>query len=152
MDDGSFPDPQLGVASGENSMAEPGHIAATGAADVEGPVEESPDSDDFPSVAWSSSDYGPSTRDQAVQTMVAPHMVNEMTQYRDPDDFGSDTDSSASTPSSQRPVIFASIGARRRRLRVSDWLVPARTAAADNTQLIANGHVGERAEGPGTGN
>ena len=147
MDDGAFPDPQLGTASGEDSMATPGHIEATGEANVEGPVEGSPDNDDFTSVAWSSSDYELSTKDQAIQTM-APHMVNEMTQYSDPDEFGSDTDPGESTTSSQRPVISASIGARRRRLRVSDWLMPDQTATADSIQYTGNGHAGERAARP----
>ena len=132
-------------------MATPGHIEATGEANVEGPAEGSPDNDDFTSVAWSPSDYEPSTKDQAIQTM-APHMVNEMTQYRDPDDFGSDTDSGESTPSPQRPIIFASIGARRRRLRVSDWLAPAQTATADSIQYTGNGHAGARAARPANGN
>ena len=151
MDNGTFPDQQLGTASGEDSMAPPGHIEATEEANVEGSVEESPDNDDFASVAWSSSDYEPSTKDQAVQTMD-PHMVNEMTQYSDPDDFGSDTDSRESTPSSQRPIIFASIGAGRRRLRVSDWLMPDQTATADSIQYTGNGHAGARAARPDNGN
>ena len=124
-----------------------GHRDITGEVNVAGPVEGGPDNDDFTSVAWSSSDYEPSTKDQAIQTM-APHMVNEMTQYSDPDDFGSDTDSGESTNSSQRPVIFASIGARRRRLRVSDWLMPDQTATADSIQYTGNGHAGERAARP----
>ena len=124
-----------------------GHRDITGEVNVEGPVEGSPDNDDFTPGAWSSSDYEPSTKDQAIQTM-APHMVNEMTQYSDPDEFGSDTDSGESTNSSQRPVIFASIGARRRRLRVSDWLMPDQTATADSIQYTGNGHAGERAARP----
>ena len=128
-------------------MTTPGHIVAAGEANVVGSVEGSPDSDDFTSVAWNSSDNEPSTKEQAVQTM-APHMVNERTQYSDPDEFGSDTDPGDSTPSSQRPVIFASIGARRRRLRVSDGLMPDQTATADSIQYTGNGHTGEWAARP----
>ena len=147
MDNDASPTTRMGTARGEDPVETIGHRDITGEVSVASPAEGGPGSDDFTSVAWNSSDDKPSTKDQAVQTM-APHMVNEMTQYSDPDDFGSDTDSGESTNSSQRPVLFASIGTRRRRLRVSDWLMPDQTATADSIQYTGNGHAGDRAARP----
>ena len=147
MDNRARMESQLGTTSGDDSLMPSGRIGAGGEDPVVAPVAGCPDGEDFTSVEWSSSDAEPSTKDQAVQTM-APHMVNELTQYSDPDDFGSDTDPGESTNSSQRPVIFASIGARRRRLRVADWLMPDHVATADSIQYTGNGHTEERAARP----
>ena len=128
-------------------MAMPESTAATGADNASGYAEERQNKDDFTSVAFTSSDDELPTKEQATQT-IAPHMVNEMTQYSDPNEFGSGTDTDASTNSSLRPVIFSAHGARRRRLQISDWLMPDQTPTASSIQYTGNGHAGERVAGP----
>ena len=128
-------------------MTVPGSTVATGAGDASGYAGESQNNDDFTSVAFTDSDDELSTKEQATQT-IAPHMVNDMTQYSDPDEFGSGTDTDASTNSSLQPVIFSALGARRRRLQVSEWLMPDQPPTADSIQYTGNGHAGERDAGP----
>ena len=128
-------------------MAMPGSTAATGADNASGYAEERQNKDDFTSVAFTSSDDELPTKEQATQT-IAPHMVNEMTQYSDPNEFGSGTDTDASTNSSLQPVIYSALGARRRRLQVSDWLMPDQPPTAGSIQYTGNGHAGERVAGP----
>ena len=104
---------------------------------------------DFTSVTFNSSDDEPPTRDRGTQTMV-PHLVNNVTQYSDPDHFGTDTDTDETTSSSRRPVLFSSLGARRRRhrLRVSDWLMPNPPITESSIQYTGNGHSSVRPDEP----
>ena len=147
MENRALMESQLGQTSCDDSIMPSGRIGAGEEDPVVAPAVECPVAEDFTSVEWSSSDAEPPTKDQAVQTM-APHLVNEWTQYSDPDDIGSETDTGESTNSSQRPVLFASTGARRRRLWVADWLMPDHAATEDSIQYTGNGHTGGRAEEP----
>ena len=147
MDSGASSLPRPGSAGEVESMTVPECTVATEAVDASGCAGESQTKDDFTSVEFTDSDDGLSTKDQATQT-ISPHMVNEMTQYRDPDDFGSGTDTDASTDSSLQPIIFSAIGARRRRLRASDWLMPDQPPTEGSIQYTGNGHAGERDAGP----
>ena len=107
---------------------------------------------DFTSVTFDSSDDSPPTRDQGSQTLT-PHLVNNMTQYSDPDHFGSDTSTNETESSSRRPVLFSAQAAprrTRRRLLVSDWLLPNPPITEDSVQYTGNGHLSAQTDEPGS--
>ena len=146
MESGALSCPHCGTTRAGELTAVPGHPNATGADQASGPAEGRRDQEDFTSVVFDSSEDEPPTKNQGTQTM-APPMVNEMTQYSDPNEFESETDTDESTNSSLRP-IFSMRGTRRRRLRISDWLMPDPIATEDSIQYTGNGHVEGRAAGP----